>query len=423
MFNSLAEVMEDPKRRALLMMAAQQIAPGPGGPWGALSRGLMAGVQGYDQGLLAKDRRQQEAQERELRQLEMARTRGLMDRETRIDALGPQFMRPGAAPSLAPGDDEGNAMPSTQPRMDWRGYQTALSGIDPRQGLALQAQLAQINQREGPMKVARNERLVDPRTGRVTLDAAPDLPAGMRMGPNGQPEYIPQYVEGQQKIRAAGRQQTNVNLPPAEKAFNVELAKHDAKQIDEWRESAVKAQGGLSRIQEMKALAQQGMYSGWGASGRTSVVNFFDTLGLPFDRTKLENSQQYTKHAKELTLAMLKEGVGSTNISNADLAFVNETVPQLETNPRARLALLDYMERRLGSSVDRFERADSHAREHGGLRGFNYRPKDQERREPAGPLKKNQTALFQARQAIKAGKNKEAVIQRMREQGFDPAGL
>jgi hypothetical protein len=411
---------DDPKRAFLLQLAGGLLA-NRGTLAQGMGQGLMSAVPAYYQARGANDKRLEEAQQREARQLEIQHTRGLLDRENQWNSTAAKYFGSPTA-NFPQGDDEGNPMPQIPPSMDWSGFMHEAPRIDPTRALGLQAQLAQINQREGPLKVNRNERLVDPRTGRVTLDAAPDLPPGMRMGANGQPEYMPAYVQGQTQIRAAGRPQTNVNLPPAQKAFEVELAKLDAKQLDDFRDSAVKAQNGLSRIGEMKRLAQEGMYSGWGASGRAGAANFFQTLGLPFDPTKLENSQQYNKHAKELTLSMLKEGVGTQNISNADLAFVNETVPQLETNPKARLALLDYMERRLGQSVERFQNADSYARERGGLSGFNYQP-GPKREQPTGPLSKNQTALFQARQAIKQGKSRDAVIQRLREQGFDPAGL
>lgn len=411
---------DDPKTAALLAMGGGLLSQGRGLS-AEIGQGLLGGLSAYQGAQELQSRKAEEEQRRQMREMELQQHRAAMERQQRVDALSSQFFRPGAGPSLTPNDDEGNPMPSTMPSMDWARYVPARAALDPEGALRMQAQLAQLNQREGPLKVNRNERLVDSRTGRVTLDASPDLPPGMRMGATGQPEYMPAYVQGQTQIRAAGRPQTNVNLPPGQKAFEVELAKLDAKELDTYRDSAIKAQNGLSRIGEMKRLAQEGVYSGWGASGRAGAANFFQTLGLPLDPTKLENSQQYNKHAKELTLSMLKEGVGSQNISNADLAFVDQTVPHLETNPRARLALLDYMERRLGTSVERFQSADSYARARGGLSGFNYKPKEQQ--QPTGSLKVNQTALYQARQAIKSGKSRDAVIQRLREQGFDPAGL
>lgn len=161
----------------------------------------------------------------------------------------------------------------------------------------------------------------------------------------------------------------------AQKAFGVEVAKLDAKELDDMRNASLKAQSGIERVKQMRELADSGMYSGTLAEGRVGIANFFDTLGVPFDRKKLVNSQEYMKHAKELTLNVLKEGVGASQISNADLKFVNETVPQLETNPEARKNLLNFIEQKLQTSVDRFGKADEYARANGGLRGFKYQQK------------------------------------------------
>lgn len=163
-----------------------------------------------------------------------------------------------------------------------------------------------------------------------------------------------------------------------QKAFSNELAKLDAKELDDMRNSSQKAQSGIERIKQMRDLAKAGVYSGTLAEPRVAAMNFVSTLaetaGLPFDASKLRNSQEYMKHAKELTLSVLKEGVGTSQISNADLKFVNDTVPQLETNPEARQKLLDFIEWKLQTSVDRFSKADEYARANNGLRGFKYQP-------------------------------------------------
>ncbi len=176
----------------------------------------------------------------------------------------------------------------------------------------------------------------------------------------------------------------------AQLEFGKELAKLDAKELDDMRNSALKAQSGIERVKAMRELADSGVYSGTLAEGRTSIANFFDTMGVPFDRKKLVNSQEYLKHAKELTLTVLKEGVGASQISNADLKFVNDTVPQLETNPKARKELLDFIEGKLQTSVDRFGKADEYARANAGLRGFQYKPAAPNT--PAAPASSNHTS-------------------------------
>lgn len=163
------------------------------------------------------------------------------------------------------------------------------------------------------------------------------------------------------KIAAAG---------PTE--FEKELGKQDAKQLDAYRDAADKAQTAISRVQAMRNAVKNGVYSGAWADKRTDAANFFATLGAPgIDKAKLANSQEYQKHAKELTLSVLKEGVGSNNISNADLAFVDATVPQLSTDPEARKRILDYIEQRSQGTVSKFKAADEYGRSNRSLRGFS----------------------------------------------------
>lgn len=240
---------------------------------------------------------------------------------------------------------------------------------------------AQAAARLAPKPVKRDIREINGQLIEVPESGAPSaifgqpkLPDYLQYGPDGKPMINPLVLDAKKKIAEAGRSTatTNVALPPAEKAFDVELAKLDAKELDDMRNAATKASGGLARVGEMKRLHESGVYSGTLAEGRTGVANFFSTMGIPLDEKKLANSQEYLKHAKELTLSLLKEGVGTNQISNADLKFVNDTVPQLETNPKARIALLNYIEGRLQNSLNRFKAASDYAAKNKGLRGFTY---------------------------------------------------
>ena len=183
--------------------------------------------------------------------------------------------------------------------------------------------------------------------------------------------YAGSYEQWDRERKRAGASSTSVHLPKAEQAFDVETAKLDAKQLDGWRDQAEKAADAVNRVKAMRQATTSGVYSGSFAGDRTKMANFFHTFGAPgIDEKKLASSQEYEKHAKELVLSVLKAGVGNTNISNADLTFVNVTVPQLDTNPLARTRLLDYIEKRSQSQVDLYKKADSYARSKKGLGGF-----------------------------------------------------
>jgi hypothetical protein len=158
----------------------------------------------------------------------------------------------------------------------------------------------------------------------------------------------------------------------AQKAFSVKTAEQTAKAIADARDKLQSSYAGISRIDEMKKALDSGVYSGTLAEGRTGVANFFETIGVAgIDKEKLGNSQEYMKHAKELTLAALKESMGTTQLSNADRDFVSATVPQLDTDPEARIRLLKYMRNKYQSNISNFDAMEKHATQNGGsLTGF-----------------------------------------------------
>ena len=158
----------------------------------------------------------------------------------------------------------------------------------------------------------------------------------------------------------------------AQEAFSVKTAEQTAKAIADARDKLQSSYAGISRIDEMKKVLDSGVYSGTLAEGRTGVANFFETLGVTgIDKEKLRNSQEYMKHVKTLTLEALKESMGTTQLSNADRDFVAATVPQLDTDPEARIRLLKYMRNKYQNNISNFDAMEKHATQNGGsLTGF-----------------------------------------------------
>lgn len=61
---------------------------------------------------------------------------------------------------------------------------------------------------------------------------ATNLPTGMTMGPDGKPQYMPEYLQGQQQIRSAGQPQTNVNVNAAQgPRYDVGSIRQDYRQV------------------------------------------------------------------------------------------------------------------------------------------------------------------------------------------------
>jgi hypothetical protein len=258
--------------------------------------------------------------------------------------------------------------------------------------------------------VVVNGQLVNPITaakigGSIPKQAAaPNLGTDLLIpGVDGKMTPNESLIRVKRELAQAGAARNTVKVDmKGEEEFTKELAKLDAKQLDSYRDQAEKSAGAIKRVEAMRGAVQGGVYSGSFADDRTKLANFFATIGAPgIDQKKLANSQEYQKHAKELVLSVLKEGVGSTNISNADLAFVNDTVPQLETSPEARTRLLDYIESRSAEQVKNYQAADSYARQNRGLGG--YKREGLQPSKPNAP-KPNKQDLFNQADAIIGGK-------------------
>lgn len=176
----------------------------------AMSRGAL------DTGLYLQDRHDQSqamAGEEERRQAaQMMQAAYQMNEEL---LRMPMEQRAGAAQQMAgrlPGIDvpamlaDPNALSDEALQAEQAGARTQMTQM----GL----EVPQVVSGGGPLEI--NDQLVDPSTYQVLGDyrdpQGSDLPTGMRMGANGQPEWIPGYLEG----RARTVPQTNVTLNTGE---------------------------------------------------------------------------------------------------------------------------------------------------------------------------------------------------------------
>jgi len=197
--------------------------------------------------------------------------------------------------------------------------------------------------------------------------AKSDLPEGMRIGANGLPEFIPEYLAGRRQIASAGKTSVNVtNAGP--KAFETELAKLDAQKLDEYRKNAESAKGILTTVGNMRSAVNEGVYSGGLANAKTEVANVIQGL-TGVSPKNLYGSQMFNAEASKLVLDSIKQ-LGA-NPSNSDREFIEKTIPRLAMDPKARESLINFMEQKAAGSVGLYEQADTYARQNRGLGGFN----------------------------------------------------
>lgn len=176
MFGFLANP-NDEQRYAMLMAAAQMMQPGPGGLGGAAGRGLMAAGQGYQGAMALKDRRAEEAQQREMRQAHLDQMK-----QTQANQLGLRnaFQTAYAQPNLnlVSNDDEGTGQMPQVAGGGGRDEFLRLAGpyMDPMQAVGM------MQKDTTPLILAEGARAVG-RDGRVIAENPKDIkPSGPKAG-------------------------------------------------------------------------------------------------------------------------------------------------------------------------------------------------------------------------------------------------
>lgn len=383
-----------------------------GQPFNSLGRAGLAGLSGYSGALERNAQTGKEAQALELQKMQMDDIRAGIVKRTKLDALGPQFFTPGtpaqagrpAIPGITPVDSllppefriGSTAMPGTPAKpasYDLTGYANAAMGIDPSKGIdmltALQKEtpFGKVDAKDyTPESVAKfaQSRSFGDLIPRSKMEVSPggqvydpfnikpgvfmqDPNKAMAMSPTGPIPNVPfqQYEIGRAVAGASRTSNQLINSGP--KAFDTELGKLDAKQLDEWRNGALSAKNTLLTAKKLDDAAANGAYSGGAANLKMTVGSYINGLTGATPKGQI-GSEMYTAEANNLILAQIKQ-LG-TNPSNADLTFIQKTVPQLSTNADARKQMTQFMREKAQASIELYQRADTHARKNSGLGGF-----------------------------------------------------
>lgn len=175
-------------------------------------------------------------------------------------------------------------------------------------------------------------------------------------------------IEAKKSIAKSGASNIQNNLNSAgPKAFETELGKLDAKQLDDFRSAAQTAQNTLNVVGNLRDAESKGAYSGGGANARLAASTMIE--GWTGIAPKgLVGSQLYNAEASKLVLDHVK-ALGA-NPSNADRTFIEKTVPQLATSKEAREQMANWMEQKASQTIATYQNADTYARANRGLGGF-----------------------------------------------------
>jgi len=407
LLDGFSDFIKTPEGQGLLSAAFGGLAGARRGqPINSLGRAGLAGLSGY----AGAQEQQSQAADRAFKAMQQTRMQKDWQKEDAMTALAAQFMQPGQPgvearsatdavesalpPNLQiPGMPAIAAKPAQPPKFDAAGYSNALMGIDPAKGAAFAQSMAKDSMfgkvdakdytPESVAKFAQSRSFGDlvPRSkmevssGGAVFDPYAIKPGAFLADPNkpmmmtagGAVPNIPFQNYEMGKAAAGASRTTNQLINAGPKAFETELGKLDAKQLDEWRNGALAAKNTILTAKKLDDAAANGAYSGGAANLKMTVGSYINGLTGATPKGQI-GSELYTAEANNLILAQIKQ-LG-TNPSNADLAFIQKTVPQLSTNAEARKQMTQFMREKAQSSIELYQRADTHARKNSGLGGF-----------------------------------------------------
>lgn len=397
---------DDPKTMMMMQMAAGLLSGNPAGQNRAtlgqsLSRGLLGGMQGYQQGMQAKrqgemlDLKKREADLRDQQtQMELDKQRQAMaaqqqQREAQDKFWGLLNGR-GLSPldALSQGAQQGSVGPTRQNatlmNQPWNGQFTPeMLGLW-QQGGGKADDLAKLQKilRPDPISAAPGTTLLDGATRQPFYTApkpteletlitrrdqfpqnSPNWkffndaivkqtqhapPSGMRIGASGQPEWIPGYLEGRERVAGAGATRNNISVNTEKNLFGA-VADSVGKQV---ATTADQARSGVATINTVHGarsiLDQGGVIQGslweprvlWSRLGQTLGINGKD------EGERLARTTSMMQHLAQLELDAAQQMKGQGALTEAERTILRRAASgDLNmTEPEVRL-LLDTLEK------------------------------------------------------------------------------
>jgi len=225
---------------------------------------------------------------------------------------------------------------------------------------------------KAPITLREGESLLDPTTYKPLATGAPNLPEGMRIGANGQPEWVPGFLQGKQAVASAGRQINQIDLRE-QGAEAKTVGEFYGTQFRNLQEGGLQAQQMNNRIDRLAGLLEQvntGAFTGTGQQFKAAAKGLgFDlaSLGIPDD---VAPAQAAAALSNELALQLRNPAGGAGMpgaLSDKDREFLVSMVPGLEQTPEGRRMMVDTMKRLNRRSMEVAEMARKYRQSKGQL--------------------------------------------------------
>ena len=207
--------------------------------------------------------------------------------------------------------------------------------------------------------------------GQVVAEGAPKMPDWAVLGPDGQMQVNPAWLDAKKQIAAAGRAQTNVNLPPMESEEQKAVGKDLAEQYSSIQKAGLSASGNINNLNRMKNLLS-GIETGKLTPAMTEVSASLESLGIKID-PRLPQKQAAAALSNELALRAKNQGGENLMpgaMSEADRRFLVQMAPSLANTPGGNQIILETLTRKAQRDQEVAKMARDYRKKNRTLDGF-----------------------------------------------------
>jgi hypothetical protein len=245
---------------------------------------------------------------------------------------------------------------------------------------------------------------------------------------------LPSFGQWKSDLKKAGATNVSVNQQQ-ESAFKKEVGKQQAERLGTLYKAGQSAQDMLNSYDAIEAGLKAYNESSWFGSGKiapyeATLRGYAQHLGIG-NADALSGAELAKSVQNRLALMMRNPdgGMGMPGaLSDSDREFLRESQVGIDKSPEGNRKMLQVMRRMEQRKIDIAQMAEAYVAKHGTMDGFEKTVREYAKANPMfddmkGAGAGGGDALSRARAAISKGANRDAVIQRLRSSGIDPAGL
>ena len=249
--------------------------------------------------------------------------------------------------------------PATPGGFNQSAFLDRVRSIDPIKAMEYEAQF---KKNSAPIKLGKDDRLIDPISNKEILGAAPEkIDYNKAFLPDGSPN-LP-FQEYSHKNRRAGAPNTQVIMPTQEKEQSKEYGKSMGELRGQINKSGFEAPSKLAQLQRMEQLLD-GVDGGKLAPLGAELASAAQSFGIKIDG-KLGNKEAAEALTREIASGLRKPGTGPMTDKDFDNFMMQ--VPSLSKTPEGRKQITATLRAAVQRDIEAAKFMRAYAKKNGGV--------------------------------------------------------